>query len=138
MSIFGSTNDNVRSQLTFLVTAASSGLVSSITHQLVFRVFYPEGNFTFVNLTTNTSFSLNSGTMFSPAVSAGDIFGFQLSFSDDTNGSLTLSNFFAPEGAPRMVCQNRLYARAVSIRLVGFWLIEPTPRAVPLLARKGD
>jgi hypothetical protein len=87
---------------TFLVTAAASGLVSFDYQSAIFigDLSGPGvSNVEFVDQTTGMTFSLNTGTMFSTTVSAGDIFGFHLTTNYEGTASLTVTNFSAPEPA---------------------------------------
>jgi hypothetical protein len=93
-------NDEVTNNVdyTFLVTAAASGLVSFDYVRTSSLTFVGGSDLMFVNQTTNQAVSLTEGAhMFSANVSAGDIFGFHLFFQYPGSGSLTITNFSAPE-----------------------------------------
>jgi hypothetical protein len=76
----------------FLVTAASTGLVS-------FNFSANNNTFSsiaFLDVTTSSSFALAGNSSFSTNVNAGDIFGFKLTQNYFGNSSLTVSNFSGP------------------------------------------
>ena len=88
---------------TFLVTAAASGLVSfDYVSSRLFDLFAIDdfaSDIEFINQTTAMAFSLNTGTMFSTNVAAGDIFGFRLTAAYEGTNSISITNFSAPEPA---------------------------------------
>ena len=93
-------NDEVTNPVdyTFLVTAAASGLVSFDYTRASLLTFVNVSDLQFVDVTTNQAVSLTEGAhSFSANVSAGDIFGFHLFFQYPGSGSLTITNFSAPE-----------------------------------------
>jgi hypothetical protein len=93
-------NDEVTNNVdyTFLVTAAASGLVSFDYVRTSSLTFVNLSDLLFVDQTTNQAVSLTEGAhTFSANVSAGDVFGFHLFFQYPGSGSLTITNFSAPE-----------------------------------------
>lgn len=113
---------------TFLVTAAASGLVSFDYQSFVLTSGSSQfvGNIEFVNVTAGTMFSLNSGTMFSTGVSAGDIFGFHLSVGYQGDAGIAITNFFAPEGSSQGVPEQGYTLGLLAFGFVGLLAYRAT------------
>jgi hypothetical protein len=85
---------------TFLVQAAASGLVSFDYMTVLGGPNSVSASAKFIDQTTSTSTALAGSGPFSMAVTAGDLFGFQISYGYQANVALTISDFSAPEPPP--------------------------------------